>query len=366
MKVLFLGGAGDMARAMVDLMLEEDDLEQVTLADLDVERAKERASGSDMRFSGLALDITDRATLLNAMKRHDLVLNYAGPFYRFERPVAEAAIEAGVHYISIADDYDAYLSVSELDNQARAAGVKIMSGFGNSPGLTQILAKKGYLAMEKPSRIAVNWAGGANEAVGPSNILHVLHLMSGKTLQWRDGHEEYVPCGKGRKTVDFPEPIGRIPTWYTGHAESVSLPRNLPGLDNVSVHGGAVPVFDFQLVAFLGRLGLTTTHERRVRVLKAFTPILPLFQSPRAPDKSAGRVEAWGTDGGQEKYVHYTFVGHIAFITSCPCLQTMLWLKQGAFDHLPGGVYAPERLIEDPGAFLTELTGRGMVIESFE
>jgi len=183
------------------------------------------------------------------------------------------------------------------------------------------------------------------------------------TLQWRNGRETYVPCGGGRKMVEFPEPIGRIPTWYTGHAESVSLPRNLPGLTEVSVHGGAVPPFDFQLVAFLSKFGLTATHERRVRLFKTIKPLLPLFQSKKAPDKSAGRVEVWGTHKGEEAYACATFVGHIAFITSCPCLQTMLWFARGAFDGLPGGVYSPERLIEDPGPFLDELIGRGMEIQ---
>jgi len=365
-KILFIGGAGDMAKAMVELMAREEALDRVTLADIDGSKAAARAAEAGPKFSSLALDIDEHEALVEPMRQHDLTVNYAGPFYRFERPAAEAAIEAGVDYISIADDYDAYLRVAQLDDRAKAAGVKIMSGFGNSPGLTQILAKKGYLSMDKPTRIAVNWAAGSNEAVGRSNLLHVLHLMSGETLQWRDGRAAYVPCGKRRKMVEFPEPIGRIPTWYTGHAESVSLPRNLRGLDFVSVHGGVVPPFDFQLVAFLSKLGLTSTHKRRDRLLKLFTPILPLFQSKRAPDKSAGRVEVWGLHEGRERYVYYTYVGHIAFITSCPCLQTILWHTRGAFDHLPGGVYAPERLIEDPGVFVNDLCGRGLKIGSFE
>jgi saccharopine dehydrogenase-like NADP-dependent oxidoreductase len=289
-----------------------------------------------------------------------------GPFYRFEKPVAHAAIAAGKTYISIADDYDAYLHVAELDEEARNAGVKILTGFGNSPGLTQILARKGYMAMDNPKGVAVNWAAGSNEPVGSANLLHVLHLMSGKTLQWRDGREEYVRCGAGRKTVEFPDPIGRIPTWYTGHAESVSIPRNLPGLDYVSVHGGVVPPFDFQFVAFLSRLGLTATHARRERLLRMMRPLLPLFQSNKSPDKSVGRVDVWGSDQGKEKYVFYTYVGHIAFITSCPCLQTILWLKQRKFDHLPGGVYSAERLIENPDPFLKELEDRGVEIAYYE
>ncbi|UCD56138.1 MAG: saccharopine dehydrogenase NADP-binding domain-containing protein [Candidatus Hydrogenedentota bacterium] len=366
MKILILGGAGDMAVSMVELMKKEDDLERVTLADLDEAKAQSRAREAGAKFFGMKLDATQHKSLVEAMKEHDLALSYVGPFYHFERPVAQAAIDAGVHYISIADDYDAFLKVADLEEEARKAEVKVLTGFGNSPGLTQILARKGYMAMDSPKRIAVNWAAGSNEAVGPANLLHVFHLMSGKTLQWRNGREEYVPCGGGRKIVQFPEPIGRIPTWYTGHAESVSIPRNLEGLDYVSVHGGVVPPFDFQLIAVLGRLGLTTTHERRKRLFRIIKPILPLFQSKKSPDKSVGRVEVWGTDQGKETYVYYTYVGHIAFITSCPCLQAILWLQKGKFDHLPGGVYSSERLIEEADPFLRELESRGMEIKYYE
>ena len=146
----------------------------------------------------------------------------------------------------------------------------------------------------------------------------------------------------------------------------MSLPRNLPGLKFVSVHGGVKPVFDVLTVRFLASLGLTTTHARRRRLFAVVKPILPLFQSDSAPDKSVGLVEVWGKHKGKEKRVHYTYVGHIAFITSAPCLQAAVWLGQGKFKKLPGGVYAAERLIEDPGAFLKELQGRGVEMAYFE
>jgi saccharopine dehydrogenase-like NADP-dependent oxidoreductase len=361
-KVLFLGGAGDMGAAMVELMKQEDLITSVTIADLDGEKAASRAAEAGDKYSARALDLTKHDELAAAMREHDLVLSYAGPFYLNEAPAAEAAIEAGVSYISIADDYDSYLAVARLEDKARAAGVKIMSGFGNSPGLTQLLAKKGYRSMGAARKITVNWAAGAGEDVGASNLLHVLHLMTGETLQWRNGREAWVPCGRGRKFVDFPEPIGRIPVWYTGHAESVTLPRWLPGLEEVSVYGGVAPPFDFRLVIFVSRLGLTKTHERCRRLLKLMGPILPLLESKKYPKESVGLVEVSGSNAGEPCEFIATYSGPIAMITSKPCLQTIVWWARGVFDDLPGGVYPPERLIEDVDGFLAELQQREMRI----
>ena len=134
----------------------------------------------------------------------------------------------------------------------------------------------------------------------------------------------------------------------------------------LSCSGGVSTVFDVMTMRFLANLGLTKTHRRRKILFAAVKPILPLFQSKKAPDKSVGRVEVWGKHKGKDKVVYYTYVGHIAFITSAPCLQAAAWLHKGKFDKLPGGVYAPERLIGDPELFLSELRKRGVVMEYFE
>jgi saccharopine dehydrogenase-like NADP-dependent oxidoreductase len=366
MKILFLGGAGAMAVSLLDMMSKDDTFTSVVIADLNAEVAAKKADEYGDKFTSIQMDANDQAGLVEKMSGFDLVVSFVGPYYRFERPVAQAAIDAGVHYISIADDYDAYLEVEKLEEQAKAKGIKVMTGMGNSPGLTQLLSKRGYLAIEKPEGISINWAAGSNEDVGRANILHLMHLFTGKTLQWRNGHEEYVPCGGGEKLVHFPEPVGSLKVFYTGHAESVTLPRILKGLKYVSVHGGVDPVFDVKLVRFFARLGLTKTHRLREIMFAIFKPIIPYLVSSKSPNKSVGRVEVWGTENGREKQVYYTYVGHIAFISSAPCFLAARWLAQGKFDKLPGGVYAPERLVEDPVPFLKELEELGIEINYFD
>lgn len=366
MKVLFLGGCGEMAAAMLPLLRDDNVIESVTLADISGERARAVAAQWGPRFHGIEVDASWHDQLVGAMTGHECVINYIGPFYRFEKPCAAAAIEAGVPYVSIADDYDAFLNVWELEDAARAANVKILSGFGNSPGLTQILAKLGYLSMDAPREIRVNWGAGSNEKVGPANILHVMHLMTGKTPQWRDGRRAWVQTGDGKKLVNFPEPVGEIPVFYTGHAESVTLPMFLPGLRYVSLHGGTNPAWIFPFVSFLSQLGITKTHARRSATLKFMSPFLPLFSGSSDPNKSVGRIEVTGTHQGQFAERIYTYVGHIAHITSVPCYLAVRGLLTGEFDGKPGGVYAPERIVDDPAAFVEKARALGVEIHTVE
>lgn len=364
MKALILGGAGDMAvEALREIKKEEVNFDSLTIVDLNVEKGERIVDelGLGEKSTVVGHDLMDREWLLGAMKEHDLVLGFAGPFYIFEKYVAEACIEAGKDYISIADDYDSYLAVWELEKDAKKAGVKILTGWGNSPGITQMLARKGYNSMEQARRINIHWAAGSNEDVGATNLMHLFHIFNGTTLQTLRGTEQEVPTGGGRKVVEFPYPMGQLPVYYTGHAESVSLPRNLEGLEEVTLHGGVQPPYIPKLVKALAATGLFKTHERRKKAANFFHKIEGLFASGGL-DKSVGRVDVYGINEGNAVHRFYTYIGHIAMLTSLPVVQAALWIKEGAFSGKPGGVYSSERLLDDPDPFISELIERGLEI----
>jgi saccharopine dehydrogenase-like NADP-dependent oxidoreductase len=359
MKVLLLGACADMAVPMVRMLRADDDVKNVLLADLNEEKAKAIAAENGPKFSAAHCDANDCDAVVGLMKGRDAAVCYVGPFYRFEKKLARCAIEAGTYYVSIADDYDAYLDVITLDEEAAKAGVKILTGFGNSPGLTQLLARKGYNETPNTYRINVNWCAGSSESVGASNLTHLFHIFNGTTLQWFDGREQRVKTGEGKKRVEFPAPIGAANVYYTGHAESVSLPRNLPGLKEVTLHGGAKPEYIIGLVKFMSALKFFATHKRRAMAARIFHPIESLFSSPGL-DKSVGRIDVYGEENGKQLYRYFTYVGHIAEITSLPAYLAAKWLWAGRFDAKPGGVYAPERILDEPTAFLDELRGLGV------
>lgn len=365
MKVLVLGGAGDMAQVALTELGKEEGVSRVTIADLNLKKAESLASEQGEKFQATKVDGMDHNGLVRLMKEHDLALGYIGPFYIFEKRIAKAAIEAGINYVSICDDYDAYLEVITLDKEAKEKGVKILTGFGNSPGITQMLAKKGYLSMEKPRRINIGWAAGSNEPIGETNLIHFFHIFNSTTLQWLEGKETKVKTGEGRKVVEFPPPIGKLPVYYTGHAESVSIPRNLEGLEEVTLHGGVQPPYIIRIVKLFSRLGLISNHNRRRIAAKVITRIQGIFKMGGA-DRSVFRIDVYGEDKGKDCHHYYTGVGHIALITSIPTVTAALWIGEGKFAHKPGGVYSPEKLLDDPEPYLLELARRGVEMHYYE
>ena len=363
LKVCVLGGCARMAIPALRELGREADVVEVAVADLDHESARDTADSFGDKFLGLSVDATNHDELVEAIRDYHVVMGYVGPFYLFEKKIVQACIEAKTHYVSISDDFDAYLSVEPLFDDAKKAGITIISGLGNSPGITNVLARKGYFSMDKPERINIHWTGGSDEEVGPANIKHVMHIFEGKTLQWIDGEEVYVKTGRGRKVVEFPEPIGIKTVYYTGHAESVSVPRNLKGLEEVTLHGGVQPNWVAVLARTFGDLGLTTTHRKREIVANILTPIMDIFKLGGSADQSVFRIDVYGTHEGRPRHHFYTGVGHIAEITSMPCVEGALMVARGRIRKR--GLFAAEAIL-DPDDFLPRIAKRGVKLFYYE
>src|ERR1022692_2695343 len=98
-----------------------------------------------------AVSLDDPAALTAALSGVDLVLNAAGPFLHSAAPLAEACLAAGVHYLDIGNELQAFRSLYDLDQRGRQAGVTIMPGVGF-----------GVIATNCRARYASDAVGGAD------------------------------------------------------------------------------------------------------------------------------------------------------------------------------------------------------------
>ena len=122
MRVVALGGAGDMGRYAVRTAVAFDFVEEVVVADLQLAAAERIAERAGAKARPAAVNAEDAAGLRDLLRGADVVLNTVGPFYRFGVPILEAAIDAGCNYLDICDDWEPTLAMLELDPRARDAG----------------------------------------------------------------------------------------------------------------------------------------------------------------------------------------------------------------------------------------------------
>lgn len=191
------------------------------------------------------------------LKGYGIVASAAGPFYRYERMLAAAAIDAGAHYVSICDNYDATEQVFELDERARERGFSVLTGIGWTPGLPNLLARAGADSLDTVKKINISWAGNSEDSMGIAVIFHVLHIFSGRGLL------RMVPAGSGKERIRFPEPIGEINVYNVGHPEPVSMPRYFPGISEVTLKGGINEELLNKLALLSGKPGLSRIKAGR-------------------------------------------------------------------------------------------------------
>lgn len=336
MRIGVLGGGGDMGSRAVAVLADREEVDEVVVLDRDEQRAGLLEARHE-RVRAQRVDATDHTQLVAALRGLDAVASALGPFYRFERALATAAIEAGVGYVSICDDHDAAADVLTLDEAAAAAGVTVLTGLGWTPGLTNLAARRLHDELGGLEAVRVFWAGAAADSSGHAVVLHTLHAFDGHVPAIRDGVVVQQRAGRGREPVSFPPPVGRVDTCYLGHPEPVTLPRFLPGLRRVDLKGGLTEGMLNSLARGLAAVGLTSTHQRRQQVARTIEPLLPRLERllPSVP-MSAWRVDgaAGGRRGG------YWGVGHMADLTGVPLAVGTLLLARGEIDR--PGVVAPE------------------------
>lgn len=362
MKIVALGGAGDMGSEAVRDLVKNEIVEKVIIADYNEEAAKNLADVLGDKAEAVFVDANVHNNLVEVIKGQDVALSCIGPFYKFEVKVAKAALDAKVNYISICDDFDAAEAVMELDEEAKKAKVTILTGVGWTPGMSNVLARKGINQMDKAEEVNIAWAGDADDSEGLAVIKHTYHIFTGKIKTYIGGEYLEVPAGSGKEIVEFLSPINKIPVYHLGHPEPVTMPRFIPDLKIVTLKGGLTPVWLNPLAKLLVALRQTDTPQKRDKLANWTKKIMNKI-STRGLKISGLRVDVKGIKDGNKVHFVYRAVDRMNRLTGIPAAIGAVILGKGEIEAK--GVVAPEVCI-NPDDFIAELNKRGIKIESKE
>jgi len=366
MKALVLGGCGAQALPAVEDLIASEDISQVTIGDIDQEKADQLAAKlKSPKLSTLKIDVNDHTGLVGCMKGADVILNCTGPYHLLGVKVLKAAIEAGKHYVDYCDDYDATLDMLELDGAAKKKGVTAIIGLGASPGLCNLIAKHGADKLDSTDEIRIFWVIAEGEPEGPAVLDHMFHMVSGDVPQFLNGELVNVPGLSGEEeVVDFPAPHGPLQTFYVGHPEPITLSRVIPGVKTV-VNKGAFPAEMAGLFQGLKALGLMGSEPVSVRgqdvsprdLLVTLMASAPHEELPPEETLSAMVIQVTGTKDGSPMTLEYSGLANMAPCTSLPASLGVRMLARGEVKET--GVLPPEACLE-LGPFQAMLKERGL------
>ena len=358
MKVIAVGGAGAMGRTAVRDLAASGKVTKLTVADYDLEAARALVSELGGDCEAVHADVNDHPGLVDLIRGHDVALGTAGPFYKYEAKMAAAAIEAGAHYVSICDDYDAASAVLELDDRAREAGVMAVTGVGWTPGITNVLARKAADELDEVEEIAISWGCHAADTAGKAVTLHYIHAVTGMIPSYIDGRMTSIPAGSGLERIRFPEPVGAIDVFHAGHPEPVTIPRYI-NCRTVTLKGGLVETYLVSLCNALVKLRLTDTVRKKDMVGGFFNRVLPYLENVGRPPEtgSACRVDVTGRRNGRWTHIAYGAAAHMDALTGLPASVAVQLIGEGKVEGR--GVMGPEACLP-PEEFVERLRGKGI------
>lgn len=182
--------------------------------------------GLDYRAFGLEKETGIRA----ALEGMALVLHCAGPFSATARPMMEACIRDGVHYLDITGEIAVFELAHELGQGARQAGVLLCPGVGFDVVPTDCLAATLKKALPDARRLALGFdsRGGMSPGTARSSVEG---LAQGGRIR-REGRLVPVPLAWRTRRIDFGDgeklamtiPWGDISTaWYSTGIQDIEV-----------------------------------------------------------------------------------------------------------------------------------------------
>jgi len=372
MRALVIGGAGGMGQGVARDLIKQEQVTKVTLGDIntDPDRLAEKLRASE-KISLIKIDVNDHSGMVSAIKKVDVIINCAGPFYKTAVAVARAAVEAKVNYIDICDDYEAteILFSSDIDQAAKEAGITVLTGMGSDPGTNNVLVKWYADRLDRVDEIYLYWVVSIAELSGAAWD-HSLHMTLGEIPQYIDGQLQYVEGGTEEEPEQFLEPLGTCHVRYVGHPQPLTIPRYLKDVKKVIIKGALIPLWVDQLIKEQKDAGFLNTEPIEVKGARV-TPYdltLRLWDTipegrDNGPQSSGLKVIVKGERDGKQVTYTADMVGRMAPGTGLPASIAALMMVAG--DVTVKGVVAPEGCI-DPEKFLAAFLQRGARIHQTE
>jgi short subunit dehydrogenase-like uncharacterized protein len=318
------------------------------LAGRDAAAVARLAEDYGLEHRAFALD--DGPALARGLDGVTVVLHCAGPFSRTWRPMADACLAAGIHYLDITGEIEVFEGLAALDAEAKRAGVMLLPGVGFDVVPTDCLAAMLAHRLPGATRLTLAILGTGQLSHGTATTAMENQHRGGRIR--RGGRLVDVPAAWRTRTIDFGD--GRHRTAVTIPWGDVSTAYHTTGIGDIEVYA-AVPRRLLRVMKAARHLGwlLRSAPVRAVqkRLLRA---------RPAGPDEDElanGECRVWGCvedDAGNRETAAlrgpngYLLTAHAALII----------LRKAAAGHFTAGFQTPARaygaglVLEVPGVEL--------------
>lgn len=195
----------------------------------------------------------------------DLVIHTGGPFQGQDYRVPDACIEAGCHYIDLADDRRFVGDITSLYKKAQAKGVLIVSGASSVPGLSSTVIDHFYSKFSQLNVIDFAIAPGNKAERGEATVKGILSYTGHPFRVFQNGAWVNAYGWMAPRRLNFGQPIGKRWLADIDIPDLELFPQRYPTVRTVKFQAGLeLPVLHMGMVAmaFLARFKLIKNWAR--------------------------------------------------------------------------------------------------------
>ncbi|NIQ39950.1 MAG: hypothetical protein GTN81_15395 [Proteobacteria bacterium] len=380
MRITVLGAAGAMARSAVLDLVESRDVENLTLADINLKALEVlKESLKSKKISMTRVDVTDHENLVKVIKGSDAVIN--GTVYYHNVEVMSACLEVRAHYVDMGGLFHVSRKQMFLDHDFKRAGLTAILGMGSAPGIVNVMARYAYDRLDTLEYVRIR-DGIVNftKTNSPLGIPYALETLLDEFVMnpyiFENGDWVELKPFSRPEEVDFPEPVGKQTTFATLHSEVATIPVSFKdkGVKEVSFKLALPREFEKKL-RFLVDLGFGSKDPISVGEVKVIPRdiLLPIVRglpesNAKPDDHKVLRVDVKGKKERQEIEYRLESIQHPyekwgmrcgSFTVGFPIAVVAKMLASARVE--PKGAVGPERAVQ-PEAFFKELAKRGLEV----
>ena len=302
--------------AVFDLAHNSPEVEAITVADADFDKAKRAAelTGSP-KISAVELDVSDIDKTVSVMRGHDAAISCVNYWHNLE--LSKAAIVTRTNFCDLGGNNYIVDKQLALDAEAEDAGISIIPDCGLAPGMVSVLAMHGANHFDETEEIHIR-VGGLPQNPKPPLNYQLVFSVEGLINEYietarviRGGEITEVESMTELETLEF-ENFPALEAFQTSGGTS-TLPDTFLG---------KIKELDYKTIRYAGHcqkfktmidLGLCSSEEIiadyvKVKPRKVLGELLQRNLPADEPDYVLVRLEFVGTKNGARKRLRYDIV----------------------------------------------------------
>ena len=228
---LLYGANGFVGNAIARLAVQHG--LQPILAGRDAAKLASQATELGVECRVFSLD--NSIAMDRALNDVPVVLHCAGPYLHTSKPMVEACLRTGVHYLDLTGEIPVYEAIAARDAEAKARGIMLLPGVGFDVVPTDCLALHLKQRLPSATRLTLAFHSQGPAGLPPGTQRTTIELIPYGNRVRRHGRLETPEAALKTRLVDFgqgPIPATRL-TW--GDVFMAHYSTGIPNIEDYAV-----------------------------------------------------------------------------------------------------------------------------------